>query len=198
MVVLGSKVYGIVIKRRSSSVTFDLLGQVGEGLIHVFAAFGADLQEEHVVSLSHFSSLLFLHLPLMIHITLGSDKYLADCLCSVALDLFDPACYILEGLLVIDGICEDDTGRSLVVSLSDVSKSLLSCCIPDLQLDFRVINVDGFEFEVHTNGGYVAVLEDTIAELSQQVGFTYPTVAYDDDLSKEIVFVVLGHDLFDY
>ena len=143
--------------------------------------------------LCHLPSLLLLHLPFILHIALGGDQDLADGLGSVALDLLDPAADVLEGLLVIDGICQNNSSGSFVVSLSYIPESFLAGRVPDLKLDLCIVNVDCFEFEVHTDSGHVAVLKDAVAELGQQVGLSDSAVTNDDDFGQKIVLVLLGH-----
>jgi len=132
MVVLAPEVDGIVVQRRCSPITLDLFGQARESLIDIFAALGAYLQEEHVMSFCHFPSLFFLDLPLMLQITLGGNQYLANVFSSIALDLLNPAGNILEGLFVVDRIGKDDASCSFVICLSDIPKSFLTCSIPNL------------------------------------------------------------------
>ena len=130
----------------------------------------------------------------MLKVALGRNQNLTDSLRSVTLDLFNPTGDVLEGLFIIDGISKDDSSSSFVVGLSDISESFLSGGVPDLKFDFRIINVDCFEFEVDSDSGYIAVFEDSIAEFGEKVGFTDSTVTDDDDFSKKIV-LVFGHGM---
>lgn len=145
----------------------DLLGQTRECFFNVSARLCTHFEEEHIVLLSQLLRLIFLDLTVVIEVRLGANKYLADCLASVALDLFDPATDILEGLLVIDAIGQDDATGSLVIGLSDVPESFLSCSIPDLQSGFGTINRNGLNLEINSDGSDVAILEDSITKFGE-------------------------------
>jgi hypothetical protein len=95
--------------------------------------------------------------------------------------LLDPAANILEALLVVDSIGQDDTSCTFVVGLGDVAEPLLPSSVPDLQFDFGLIRNDGLEFEVNSDSGDVALLEDSVTEFSEKVCFSYSAVADDDD-----------------
>ena len=137
----------------------------------------------------HLLAFLLLDLPLVFQVAFGGNQDLAHALGSIALDLLDPGCNVLEGLLVIDGVGEDDAGSPLVVSLGDVPEPLLPSGVPDLQLDLGVPDLDGFQFEVDPDGGHITVLEDPVAEFGKQISLAHSAVPYDDDLGQEVVLV---------
>ena len=126
-------------------------------------------------------------LPLRIEILLGPNDDLVDVLGSVVIDLTHPPLYVFEGAAIDDGKCEDDAGCPLVVGLGDVFELLLSCGVPDLQLELLVVDLDGFDFEVDSDGGDVGLLEVVLAEAHDEVGFADPAVANDDDLGHIVV-----------
>ena len=126
-------------------------------------------------------------LPLRIEIPLGSNDDLVDILGSVVINLAHPPLDVFEGAAVDDGKREDDASRPLVVGLGNVLELLLSCGVPDLQLELLVVDLDGFDFEVDPDGGDVGLLEVVLAEAHDEVGFADPAVADDDDLGHVVV-----------
>ena len=48
---------------------------------------------------------------------------------------------------------------TLVVRRSDSLESLLSCCVPNLELDSFSVNIDGSNLEVDTNCWHEVVME---------------------------------------
>lgn len=165
-------------------VILNLPRQTHEGLLHISASLGTDFQEEHVMFLSQFLCLLLFDFAIIHQIGLGTNKYLADCLTGVALNLLDPAADILEGLLVIHPVGQDDATGSLVVGLRYIAESFLPCSIPNLQADLGVIDSDGLDLEVHPDSSHVAILEDSITELSEQVGLAHSAVSNYDHLGQ--------------
>lgn len=164
----------------------DFFGQICEGFLYISACLCAYFEEEHIMLLGQFLRLVFLHLTIVVKIRFGANEYLADCLTSVAFNLLDPASDILEGLLVIDSICQDDAAGSFVVSLRNVPESFLTCSIPNLQSDFGTINGNGLDLEIYSNGSDVAIFEDSITEFSEQVSLANPTVSNDYNFSQEV------------
>ena len=51
---------------------------------------------------------------------------------------------------------------SLVVAGSNCFKSFLAGCVPNLELDCFLVNVDGSDLEVDTDGGHKVVREDIV------------------------------------
>lgn len=157
-------------------MVLDFAGETHEGLLDVPTGLGAHLQEEHVMLLCQLLRLVLLDFPIICKISFSSNEYLAYGFAGIAFDLFDPAADILKGLFVIHPIGEDDATGSLVVGLRDIPKAFLSGGVPDLQSNLGIIDGDGFDLEVDADGGHVAVLEYSIAELGEEVGLTDSTV----------------------
>lgn len=101
---------------------------------------------------------------------------------------------VAESLSVCDLIGQYDSIGSFKIGLSDVSKSLLSGGVPYLQFDAGGIDFYGFEFEVYSYGGYVAVMEDVITIFGEQIGLTDSAVSdYNYFGQKILLFLAVGH-----
>ena len=70
----------------------------------------------------------------------GSDQDLADIFFTAALDLANPAIYIVKSSSIIDLVGQDDGACSFEVGLRDVAESFLAGSIPDLQFDLGAID----------------------------------------------------------
>jgi hypothetical protein len=194
---VGLQIDGVIVYGTGSSVIFYFFGEVEEGLLHVASAFCTYLQKQHIMLLRHLLGLILVNLSIVLQVTLGANQDLADSLAGVAFDLFDPAPNVLEALLIIDGVGQDYPGSSLVVCLRDIPEALLPSSIPDLKFDLRVLHMDRLEFEIHPDGGHIAILEHTVAELSEEVRLTHPAVSDDDHLGQKVMLVLLIRHLFD-
>lgn len=53
---------------------------------------------------------------------------------------------------------------TLVVGVGDSSETFLSRCIPNLQFDALVLQVERFKAEVHSNGRHVVLTELVVGE----------------------------------
>jgi len=135
-----------------------------------------------------FSRLILFDFSILREVGLCAYEYFADWLAGIAFDLLDPAADVLEGLFVIDAIGQDYATGALVVGLRDVAETLLAGRVPDLQADLGVIDTDGLDLEVHSNSGYITVLEDAVAELGEQVCLADPTVTDYDHFCQEVFF----------
>lgn len=101
-----------------------------------------------------------------------------------------------ECLIVSKVIHEEDSMGSFVISTCNGSEPLLSSCVPNLQFDYVIVNIEwsGLWFEVleskiDTNGGKITLLEGVIRKSSKKGWLSYRTVAHDDNLEKIIVLL---------
>ena len=88
------------------------------------------------------------HCSVILHITFIPDENLGDSFGRMGLNLLHPVSDIIKGLFVSAVIDEDDAHSSFVIGLSDGSESLLASCVPNLQFNKLIINVDGFNLEI--------------------------------------------------
>lgn len=73
------------------------------------------------------------------------------------------ACYLIRAV-----IYHNDPVRPPVVGGSDGPKPLLASRVPDLELDGLAVQVDGPNFEVHTDGADVALCVGVVRKSEQQ------------------------------
>ena len=67
----------------------------------------------------------------------------------MSVDLLQPVGDIVKCLLLSAVVHEDDTHRSLVIGLGNRAETLLSSCIPHLELYALILNVNGLDFKVN-------------------------------------------------
>ena len=63
---------------------------------------------------------------------------------------------------------QNNSVRSLVVGGCDGLESLLSCSIPDLQLNCLAIQIEGPDLEIDSDCGQEALVEDVVRKSEQQ------------------------------
>ena len=88
------------------------------------------------------------HLSPIVHVALVAQDHLLYVRARVLLDVPDPVLDVVEALLVGDVVDEHDTHGSAVVGRGDGPESLLSRCVPDLQLDLLAVELDRPDLEV--------------------------------------------------
>lgn len=71
-------------------------------------------------------------------------------------------------------------GCTFVVGLGDGFESVLSSGVPDLHLDFFILNLDCFNFEVYSNGHEMGGYELVVACSQQNVGLAHSRIPYDN------------------
>lgn len=65
------------------------------------------------------------------------------------INLLEPVGNVVESSLISAIVNQDNAHGSLVVSLGDCAEPLLSSCVPYLQLDSLVIDVNFLDFKVN-------------------------------------------------
>jgi hypothetical protein len=64
--------------------------------------------------------------------------------------LLEPVRDVIKSCLIGAIVHKDNTHGTLVVSLSNCTESFLTGCVPDLQFDPFIVNVDFLDLEVNT------------------------------------------------
>jgi hypothetical protein len=67
----------------------------------------------------------------------------------VLINLLEPVGNVVESSLISAIVNQDNAHGSLVVSLGDCAEPLLSSCVPYLQLDSLLIDVNFLDFKVN-------------------------------------------------
>ena len=65
------------------------------------------------------------------------------------INLLEPVGNVVESSLISAIVNQDNAHGSLVVSLGDCAEPLLSSCVPYLQLDSLVIDINFLDFKVN-------------------------------------------------
>lgn len=80
--------------------------------------------------------------------------------------------------------------RTFVVRFGYGTETLLSGCVPDLQLDQLVLKVDVLYLEVDSDGGKVVRSEGVVSETKEKTGLAYTGFADYKKLKEMVVFVI--------
>ena len=65
------------------------------------------------------------------------------------INLSNPISHIIEAFFARAVISKDDAHCPFVVGLGNCSKTLLTSCVPDLQLDILAVDIYCFDLEVN-------------------------------------------------
>lgn len=95
-----------------------------------------------------------------------------------------PTAQIFKRIRLSEIKSQDDSLSAFEVRLRNVSKSLLTCSVPDLQSDKKIIDMNILELEVYTYCSYITLFEDSLTVLGHEVGLTYTAVADYYDLCQ--------------
>lgn len=98
----------------------------------------------------------------------------------------------MESFSVIDWVYEYDSSSSFVISFGDSFESLLAGSIPDLHFDFDAVDIDGFDFEIDTDGGDMSYFILFIGISEKDVSFANSGVSDDDDFDKVVVLFLFS------
>ena len=98
----------------------------------------------------------------------------------------------MESFSVIDWVYEYDSSSSFVISFGDSFESLLACSIPDLHFDFDAVDIDGFDFEIDTDGGDMSYFILFIGISEKNVSFANSGVSDDDNFDKVVILFLFS------
>lgn len=107
-------------------------------------------------------------MTLTLEIVLVTNQELDDILVGILISLLQPVIDILEGLHVSDVVHDDDSVSTLIVRRSDGFESFLTSSVPDLELHSLALDIEGSNFEVDSNRGQEAIIEDIVGETEEQ------------------------------
>ena len=107
-------------------------------------------------------ALLVRNLTLVFKVLLVSDEDPCHVLLSILVDLAHPVSNSSEGVSVSDVISHNDAMGTLVVARGDSREPLRSGSVPDLELDQLIVDVDGPNLEINSNGRLEAFFEVVI------------------------------------
>jgi hypothetical protein len=78
---------------------------------------------------------------------------------------------------------------SFVVCGSDCFELFLACSVPDLKFDNTSSCFKGSDFEVYSNGGKEALVEDIIGKSEEETGFPDRGVTDEKDFEDKVVIL---------
>lgn len=101
-------------------------------------------------------------------IRLVANKQFVNVITGIAVNFLEPLFDIVERFLICAVIDNNDSVRSAIVRTGNGPKSLLTSSVPDLQLYRLSVEIDGSDFEVHSDRTDVALCVCIICESEQQ------------------------------
>lgn len=99
-----------------------------------------------------------------------------------------------KGVLVDDGVDQEDAHGASVVGGGDGLEALLAGGVPDLELDQLPVELDRADLEVDPDGGDEGRVEGVLGEPDQEATLPHGRVSDHEQLQQVvIVFFVFGH-----
>jgi hypothetical protein len=133
-----------------------LLSCLVEGHFNIFVLLGRRLKEKLKLKLLHSCFAFFvLHLSVVVHILLSTNKYENSVLGCIVSRFVDPSTQCFIALSVSHTIHYEHCVTILIEVPNYRLESLLPSCVPYLQFHLDFINLDFFGEEFHTDGGAV-------------------------------------------
>lgn len=135
----------------------DLRSHRNKSLLHILRTLGRCLQKLDAIRIRQRFSLLKCDHLLTLQVTLVPDQQTGDSLRGVFVDLIHPVSHVVETLAVSDVVCDYDPVGATIIGGGDGSETLLTGCVPDLQLYYLGIEVNSPDFlirpyEIDANG----------------------------------------------
>mmetsp|Transcript_11611 Transcript_11611/g.46911 ORF Transcript_11611/g.46911 Transcript_11611/m.46911 type:complete len:207 (-) Transcript_11611:180-800(-) len=121
------------------------------------------------------------------HVALVADQHLVHRLSRVLLDVPDPVPDVAERLVVGDVVHQQDAHSSTVVGSGDSPESLLSSCVPNLQLDTLAIKLNCANLEIDANRSDEALRERVVGESKQETALSHTAVSNEEELDQVVV-----------
>ena len=153
--------------RSRGHIRLNLSGHHLKGLVNILALLGRGLKEADRVMICHLLALLEGDGTFVFQIALVSYKDSSDVVLSVLFNFTHPGVDSVEGVAVSNVIDNNDAVGALVITGCDRLESLLASSVPNLQLADLLVNIDGTNLEVDTNGGHEVLLKVVILETNK-------------------------------
>ena len=142
--------------------TFNLSGHQSERFFYIHRFLGWSLKEPDIKMISKLFSFLIWNLSLILQIFFVSYENSWNILLCMLIYFAHPLRDFRERFSVCDIISHNNTVSTLIITTSDGLEPLLTCSIPNLQLNRLSINVNCSNFEVYTNGWHKIIIENVI------------------------------------
>lgn len=129
----------------------NLRSQLLKYTIDILTILSTSFYKFHIMFLGEQLSLFFCYFPVFLHVSLGRHQNHVVLCVSHFFNLVHPVLNVCETMGISYRICKDYTMCTFVEGFSDVSESLLSCRVPDVQGDLIILELHPLYLEVHTN-----------------------------------------------
>jgi len=188
-------------RRGINHSALDLPGHCHKSLFNIGSVLSRCFQEGNSQTISKFLSSVVVYNLLGRQITLVANQQFVDTFAGISVNFLEPLLHVIERNLVRHIIHDNNTVSASVVTGCNSSESLLSCCVPNLQLYSLPIQFDGTNFlyvmskvatsrrayEVYTDGANVALCVSIVRKSEEKAGLSYTGVSNKQKFKKIIV-----------
>ena len=91
-----------------------------------------------------------------------------------------PRFKVIESCSICDGVAEKDSICSSVENLCDRAECFLTSCVPDLELEACVLNLDAEWSEFHPDCTVVFWVESVMCQAVKNARFSHPSISKDN------------------
>jgi len=182
----------VVVSARSETV-LDSASHHHESIFDTSGVLGGGLDVRNVHALGELGSDALVDDTALNEICLVADEKLVDILASIAVDLTEPLLNVVEGLHISAVEHKDDTLCTTVVAASDGTETLLTGCIPNLELDHLAVAVKSLDFEVDTDGGDMRISPGIIGKTKKKATLSDTRITDQKDLEEIIMLCCACH-----
>ena len=144
--------------------------------------------------IGHLLSFLVGHGSVVLEIHLVADENPSDVVLRVLFDLVHPGVHAVERVSICDVVNHDDTVSALVVRGGDGLESLLTSCVPNLQLAHFVVRLESPDLEINTDCWHEIVVELVVRESEEEARLADSGVSNHENLEEVVAkqaFVVM-------
>eukprot|EP00443_Scrippsiella_acuminata_P065453 CAMPEP_0115496358 /NCGR_PEP_ID=MMETSP0271-20121206/65727_1 /TAXON_ID=71861 /ORGANISM="Scrippsiella trochoidea, Strain CCMP3099" /LENGTH=239 /DNA_ID=CAMNT_0002925031 /DNA_START=406 /DNA_END=1122 /DNA_ORIENTATION=+ len=176
--VLAAEVIDVIL-----DVLVDFAGRLDEGFLDILRRLRGRLPENQVVVPGEIGAFFEGDLAAL-EVGLVTDEHDGHVRVCVLPRLLKPAREVIEGVTAGDVVHQERSTGSAVVRARNGAERLLTCSVPDLELDLFVLNRDEARPKLHTNRKVMVGAEALIGELQKQAGLANTCVTNDDVLEE--------------
>ena len=166
-----------------------LKGNVFKHILDIQACFRTCCVEFHSVLLCQGASFTLLHFQIR-QVSLVRDENAHDIAIGILIDLLEPIANIWESLSLRCIVHQNDSlGTSVVISC-DCLEAFLTGCVPQLQLDAFIVNLEHLDLEINPDRRHVVRTKSILTESHQETSLANRRISDENELDQLVV--VLG------
>jgi len=173
----------------------NIVCDVDERLLDVLCSLGRSLEEEKTILFSKLLTFFGLYHTAVFKISLVTNQHDSGILARIFAAILQPGSQMIKGLAPSDIINKECASSVAIIAPSNRTELLLTCSIPNLQLNLLATDGDCAATKLDTDGQIMDRLETLVGELEKKATLTDGSITDDDVLEEVFVLKVNLRDL---